>query len=246
MLWKLKIVVIDDEPFQVDIIKSSVLSTLKSKNIECEIDSFTRASQLLAVLEKTMHDVYFIDINLINYDGITLAKKIKEINQKALIVFISNQEERVYDSLDVQPIAFVRKNYFLKELEPAINKIIKILYEQSSDNYILIKSQGSLIKLDINSCIYIESQGKKQILHQNKTKVVVEIHSSMEILEKELSSKGFFRIHKGYLVNYRYISYIANLNITLTNGDILPISRDKNTEIKEKFIELTKENSIIF
>ena len=66
MLWKLKIVVIDDEPFQVDIIKSSVLSTLKSKNIECEIDSFTRASQLLAVLEKTIHDVYFIDINLIN------------------------------------------------------------------------------------------------------------------------------------------------------------------------------------
>ena len=86
----------------------------------------------------------------------------------------------------------------------------------------------------------------KQILHQNKTKVVVEIHSSMEILEKELSSKGFLRVHKGYLVNYRYISYIANLNITLTNGDILPISRDKNTEIKEKFIELTKENSIIF
>ena len=68
----------------------------------------------------------------------------------------------------------------------------------------------------------------------------------MELLENELQNRGFIRTHKGYLVNYRYISYIANLSVTLTTGEVVPVSRDKNTEVKEHFIELTKENSIIF
>lgn len=246
MLWNLRIAVIDDEQLQVDIIKSSISGILASKKITCTIDSFLRAKQLLESSNDISYDAYFIDINLAYFDGIELAKVLKQNNPSALIVFISNQEERVYDSLEVQPIAFVRKSHFLHEIEPAINKVVSILYERFSDSYILIKVQGGLVKVDIRSCTYIDCSGKKQILHQVKSKTVIEIHSSMELLENELKDKGFIRIHKGYLVNYRYISYIANLNVTLTTGEVLPISRDKNTDVKERFIELTKANSIIF
>lgn len=246
MLWNLRIAVIDDEPLQVDIIKSSISGILASKKVTCTIDSFLRAKSLLESTKDINYDAYFIDINLASYDGIELAKSLKEHNPNTLIVFISNQEERVYDSLEVQPIAFVRKSHFLHEIEPAINKVVKILCERFGDSYILVKVQGGLVKIDISSCTYIECSGKKQILHQIKTKTVIEIHSSMELLENELQNRGFIRTHKGYLVNYRYISYIANLSVTLTTNEVVPVSRDKNTEVKERFIELTKENSIIF
>lgn len=242
----LRFAVIDDEQPQVDIIKSSILGILNSRGISCSIDSFLKARQLLDSLEDNYYDAYFLDINLISSDGIDLAKVLKEKNNDTIIIFISNQEERVYDSLDVQPLAFIRKSHFMNEIAPVIHKVIKQISEHADDSYLLIKGQSGLTKIDIQSCTYIESKGKKQILHQAKTKTFIEIHSSMEVLENELKNKGFIRIHKSYLVNHRYISFVANLNVTLITGEVFPISREKNTEVKERFLELSKENSILF
>ena len=49
---------------------------------------------------------------------------------------------------------------------------------------------------------------------------------------------GFIRIHKGYLVNYRYIQRIAYDHVILRDGTSLPVGRSKVTEIKTKFLSL--------
>ncbi len=246
MLWNLRIAVIDDEPLQDDIIKSSISSLCSAKGESSLIDTFLTSRSLLDALEEKRYDAYFIDINLLTSDGIDLASLVKEKDPSALIVFISNEEGRVYDSLDAEPLAFIRKSRFLQEIEPVINKMIKTLSSRLGEEYILVKVQGGLVKIDIKSCTYIECHGKKQILHQAKSKTYIEIHSVMETLEKELSPKGFIRTHKGYLVNYRYIAYLANLSVRLVTGEEVPISRDKNTEVKERFLALSKQNSLIF
>ena len=60
----------------------------------------------------------------------------------------------------------------------------------------------------------------------------------MQELEEELSGYGLLRIHKGYLLNYRFIRRIGDNEVTLTNGEKLPISRRKYQEIREAYMVL--------
>lgn len=69
----------------------------------------------------------------------------------------------------------------------------------------------------------------------------------MKDLEDKLSEKGFLRIHKGYLVNYRFIRRLKNTDAVLTNGEELPISRLRVQEIRNKYLEFMQggENIIL-
>jgi DNA-binding LytR/AlgR family response regulator len=55
---------------------------------------------------------------------------------------------------------------------------------------------------------------------------------SLTDLHKRLSGKGFLRIHKGYLVNMRYITGFYG-NVLILDGNLeFPIGRDYRREVK--------------
>ena len=84
------------------------------------------------------------------------------------------------------------------------------------------------------------------MLHLAETKEPVVVHRKMQDLEEELSSEGFLRIHKGYLVNYDYIRLIGDTCVLLTNGERIPISRRKIQETKQQFLKLMRTQGAAF
>lgn len=60
----------------------------------------------------------------------------------------------------------------------------------------------------------------------------------MQDLEEELAPYGFLRIHKGYLVNYRFIRRIGEKDVLLTNDERVLMSRRKEQETKRSYLEL--------
>lgn len=55
----------------------------------------------------------------------------------------------------------------------------------------------------------------------------ISIPYTLSSLEKELLPYGFLRVHKGFLVNYRYIFTINRQDIQLDNGDHIPVSKHR-------------------
>ena len=58
----------------------------------------------------------------------------------------------------------------------------------------------------------------------------------MSEMEDELAPTGFIRIHKGYLVNCEHIQLIQEGQVRLSNGEVLPLSRRKVLEAKQRFL----------
>ena len=48
------------------------------------------------------------------------------------------------------------------------------------------------------------------------------------------------RIHKGYLVNYKYIRRLEDTEAVLTNGERIPLSRRRVQEIRKRYLELMR------
>jgi DNA-binding LytR/AlgR family response regulator len=72
----------------------------------------------------------------------------------------------------------------------------------------------------------------------------IPVYYSMKNIESTLGDYGFLRIHKGFIVNYRYISRMLADGVELTNGTVLPLSR-KKSDIKEKYLQLLKNGGDI-
>lgn len=111
----------------------------------------------------------------------------------------------------------------------------------------LFVSNGAKVSVNLSEVSYIEGQGVNQTLHfYNNTKNPIQISSKMEILENDLESMGFIRIHKGYIVNFIFIKSIEKNNLLLLkDGIILPVSRRKSAEVKEKLLSNCEKYGVL-
>ena len=71
-----------------------------------------------------------------------------------------------------------------------------------------------------------------------------QVMGTMREYEKKLSAKGFIRIHKGFLVNFRNIYSIEQNDIVLNDGKRLPLSRNRINETKTKLQVFTRSMDI--
>ena len=60
----------------------------------------------------------------------------------------------------------------------------------------------------------------------------------MQALEEQMDSMGFLRVHKGYLVNYRFIRRITDTDAVLTNGEEIPMSRLRVQDVRSRYLQL--------
>lgn len=81
---------------------------------------------------------------------------------------------------------------------------------------------------------YIESNNRKVILYLPQGNV--EYYDKISKLEQELC-KDFFRIHKGYLVNMKFVEGYTRSEVSLRNGDNLPISKYRYSDFVKGYQE---------
>ncbi|MCD8023803.1 MAG: response regulator transcription factor [Lachnospiraceae bacterium] len=227
----------DDEAPSLKILAGAITQQFRQRNLAVHIETFTGTAELKRRMKLQSFDLLFLDIDMPGTDGITFAETLREENNWIDIIYISNREDLVFEALRTQPKGFIRKSNLLQDVPGILNPYFSALPKEEKKDTMIIEEQDSIISLPISEVIYVEGSGKQQVLHLKGKKEPVVLRRQMQTLEEELSSKGFIRIHKGYLVNCRYIRRIENAQLTLTNGEVLPISRRKAAAIREMYLE---------
>ncbi len=250
----MKIAVIDDErPARRELIHQ-ILEVLPDSRIE-EADSGASALELIS---SHPFDLLFIDINLNDMEGTTLAAAAQKILPEAQIVFAT-----AYSQYAVKAFELGVDNYILKPFDPdRVKRVLEQCKKASgrssglaaarseasgpaapasaalSSDRLAINTNRKILLVDIRKIVYLETEGRGCILHTTSGD-----HSDNQLLgefEKKLIPHGFYRIHKSYLVNLNYISELfpwANNSLALKmqgfERDILPVSREKVKNLRQ-------------
>ena len=231
----LMIAVCDDEAKVIAHLSERIKTAFASLGFEITIQIFTSIGSLKNQMLNSTFDVFFLDIDMPESDGIDFGIFLRSSGSDACIVFVSNREERVYDSFRVAPVRFIRKNRFNEEIDEAV-KAISTWWEQRRNKFLVISSRGQVNSIPIDDILYVESFDKVQsIVTETQTKT---IRITMSELEDKLLSRGFLCPHKGFLVNYRFIDSIETTDIVLKNGELIPISKYRVIETKKAFMKL--------
>ena len=57
-------------------------------------------------------------------------------------------------------------------------------------------------------------------------------------IEKETQSQHFFRCHKSFLINLRHITRIDPESVTMTNGDVIPVSKYRKKDLLKAYSQI--------
>lgn len=236
----IKVAVCDDEENVIEIISSTIKSAFSKKGITADIEAFVTTTGLMRRMNDVVFELLFLDIDIPGMDGIAFGSKLREKQDMTEIVYVSNREDRVFEALSVRPFAFVRKSNFITDIAECVGRYIKHV-SRSGGNALVLQGKGGIVNISIDEIKYFEGSGKSQLMYVRGKDQPFTVYRSMEKLEEELSAQGFIRIHKGILVNYKYISKILVGEVEMTDGTLLPLSRRKATDIKHKYLDLLSD-----
>ena len=107
------------------------------------------------IIELEKYDICFLDIDLKNEDGITLAKKLKTYNSQLIIIFISQREDLVFQTFSVQPFQFIRKKHYQEDIKEVFNQLNYSL-QQTTMSLKINHQKIYLNPLDIISVISLD------------------------------------------------------------------------------------------
>ncbi len=239
---RLRVAVCDDDKAALGIISSSLKDVFAAYGVDAVTSLFSSALELAEVMQKRRYDLLLLDIDMPGLDGISFGRDLREKRDGVDIMFISNREDKVFDSLRVSPVGFIRKGRFLEDMSEVVGSYLKARKERRHQSVVLLKDGDRVYPVPIEKIVYVEGQRKKQLVHVDGREAPIALSRTMGELEEQLTGEGFIRIHKGYLVNYRSIQLVDRGEVVLTTGERLPVSRRKERETKDRLLEFVQNN----
>lgn len=224
---ELNVVIVDDNINDL----SNVKENIKSFYIDFDINFFEFNNPKDPEIFNVSPDIFFLDIDMKNIDGISLAQKIQEVNKDTFIIFVSHREDLVFNTFIVNAKYFIRKSKIEFDMKNSYQKVKQHLLE-TKKSYVYISNQTT-INIPYNEILYFEVN-KNNIIINTTTNIYVE-RKTMRNLNDEITSNLFVSPHTSFLVNLNHINLINNNNIEMDNGILIPISKRNKKHINEIF-----------
>ena len=115
------IVCVDDHSVMLKGIKQSVEQILP----DARIVAFTNADEAIGFAKENGCDVLISEIELCGIDGLTLAKRIKKMNPKVNIIFLTvcDEKEHAREVFKIKPSGYILKPAKMEQLELELNNL---------------------------------------------------------------------------------------------------------------------------
>ncbi|MBQ7679978.1 MAG: response regulator transcription factor [Butyrivibrio sp.] len=229
----MKIAVCDDEKRICGILAEKASEILP----DAAIAAYPSGEALLGDAE--FPDILLLDIKMPGLNGMEAAKTLRDRGWQGILVFITGEADRVFDSFDLHAFHFLVKPVKDEKLRATLldaraelerrqqGRFVTeepSLCHESADHgrYIHVQSGASHIRVPLSRLMYAEVYDRKTVLHTKKDEI--EYYGQLSALEKVVG-KDFYRIHRSYLVHLKYVERYDKSSVTLINDVQLPIAR---------------------
>jgi two-component system LytT family response regulator len=234
---KLKCLIVDDKPLAIDLLADYVS---KVSFLQLTATTTNPLDGLTIVREQNI-DLVFLDIQMPELNGIQFikiaGKHCKVVLTTAYSKYaLDGYEHDVVDYL-MKPISFERfyraaeKAFQLTGTAESKNNAAELLPTEPSTEYLFIKTEHRIQKINLNEILYIEALQNYIAVNTAGQKTLSLV--TMKKMEDQLPKNDFARVHKSFIVGLRHISSIERSRIFIGDA-IIPVGDN----YRDSFYEL--------
>lgn len=215
----LKVLITDDEPIARDIL----LAYISRMEHLAVAGTCKNSVEAYSFIQQTPVDILLLDINMPEISGMDLLRKLPAPPATILTTAYS---EYAVESYELNVVDYLLKPFSFHRFAAAIQKATNQLQPQTptshtaTGNTLFVKTDGKLVKVEIEDLILIEGVKDYVKLHTISRSMLV--HSTMKHMEEQLSSfPGMLRVHKSYIINTQHLREIEGNILRLGTHDVV-------------------------
>ena len=173
-------------------------------------------------------DLYFIDVNLGNISGFKLMNSIIQPNKNSLIIYISANENNVYDSFNYSVFDFIRKSSLKPDLERILKRISS--HFKNEDCYYCV-NRNRIIKIKLKDIILVDK-------YKNDIRIVTlygEFYERKKMYEvRPQLNENFYQLTRSVIINFENVTAVKKDGFLLKNNNFVAF----HTKRKGKALEI--------
>ncbi|MEG0576885.1 MAG: LytTR family DNA-binding domain-containing protein [Bacilli bacterium] len=237
----IKIAVCDDEELICNQIKNTIVAFFEKKKLECIVDVFNNGESFFEACQREVYSCVFLDIDLGEYNGVDIAKKIRSELQKPIqIVFVTSFVKYQAEALPLHTFAYIIKPFKNQDIDVVLNDYI-IWYhyygiEKRSDK-IQLKTTVGYISFELSEILYFELKNRRiDIITKQE---IYHMYGKIKEIAEKLSIYNFVVPHVAFVINLNEIKKLLSSQnlIIMTNNKSIPISQLKAKKFKIAYMK---------
>ncbi len=233
----LSIAVCDDEVIECCSMARKIKEILEEMKIPCIVRQFRNGKELLRASES--FDIVFLDIIMHDPDGMKTAQIFRKKASDKILIFVSSSREYVFEAYDVEAFQYLLKPVDDRKLKRVLQKAV-LKTERRSQEFIIVSRERQKKKLFLDDIYYFEIRGRMIDVHG--TEGIFSYYEQIGELENKLQDKGFFRCHKSYLINLKYVDVYNRQEVVLENGEKIVIAKRRYDKFLQEVLKVMREN----
>ena len=228
---KIKCILIDDEPFALDILEDDLKDF---ENIEV-IAKFSSAEEVPVFLSNHSVDLMFSDIQM---PGLLGTQMVKNLENPPLVIFTTAYHQFAVEGFELSAVDYLMKPIRKERLKEALKKVEYVMQirgktaENSNSDFILLNIEYKKVKIFLNEILYVEGlKDYVKIYLENRVHPLL-TRSNLRGMESKLPPNSFLRIHNSFVVNKEKISGFNQTKLSIGTKE-LPVGKTYIDKIKE-------------
>ena len=229
----MRIAICDDEKN----IRELIANKVAKQYSDAEIIFFQSGEELLLLDESI--DILFLDIQMSGIDGMETARELRKKDKSVILIFVTAVEEYVFQAFDVGAFNYIVKPIDDGKFSDVLHRAVdewssqNINEKEPEERYVLINNSGVHTKVILDEIVYAEVFNRKVVIH--KLDEEIEYYGKMSELES-LAGDSFFRPHRAYLINFKYVEKYDATTIYLERGTVL-MAKQNYPEFVKKYMK---------
>ncbi|MEM9672035.1 MAG: LytTR family DNA-binding domain-containing protein [Bacteroidota bacterium] len=207
-------IAIDDEPLALDLVEDFA-SKVPFLNL---VATYNSGLDALDLLNDQQVDLLFLDIQMPDISGMQF---IKSLEHPPKVIFTTAYAQHAVEGFNVDAVDYLLKPFTFERFLKAANKARQLIQTGTSsnltENYMFVKSGYDMVKVNYDDIQFIEGLKDYVKIHTEGKTVIALL--SMKSLEESLPA-SFFRVHRSYIINFRFLESVGRRNVIVSKKDI--------------------------
>ena len=235
----MKIAIVDDIAEERALLRARLKKWAAKQRIDTELLEYESGEAFLAAHRRQPVQAAFLDIYMSGANGIQTAETLRQTDTNCLLIFTTTSTDHALEGFRVRAMHYLVKPYTEKDVFALMDEVLARLPQP--DRYLLIKVNGSDVRLLLGDILYAEHFSHMIYIHAASGRTYITRQSFGDFTAQLKTESRFFICSRGVVVNLEHALDFDGTSFRLDDGSAAAVSRDLTKKARQALMDFLFE-----